>query len=675
MKHRNVMKSAGVVVFLLITLCAGAQLSEVWVDDDYSDGNAGGHTWNVDAFNNLYDAYAAVDTSGTIYMAAGSYQMSDPLVLDAKPVKILGATAGVSKKYYPVPNNYAWNTTEETFLWTNRDNRIFEGTNVAFHLDGLILTAKNRTPSLSSGDMNGIASPSYRDLIYARISGGGYSNDNLLHVQDLKIVNCVIGPNGASTTLAAGERDGKYGRFGISMGGTDGGYQNSLIANNKIFDCVGDGVNLFIIGTYHVYGTDTYDTSDYCDYSGTVIRNNEICGGARSGIELCAGIKNLVIEDNEIHTQGFINDETIKDKVKYGNGIVMSRASSDRRIPSPGYDPTGDPRDGHSPYDITVKNNKIYGCGKNGFHCGPKSQNITLLDNTVFANGYDGFLLDLKGTFWNSTFEVEPPPEYGFLDMMENITANNNKFYSNGHFNGSTTYEFGYGIRVNADPTNGFICDAENNWWGDNSGPDDSETTTPTIFGNGDEISDHVDADPWLDDQEELIAGSFLIPGQDNRDIYLPSGNGVTIHNNDSPSSASVVVDEEGWPVGRIYKGIAGDHALDMVLIVTSNLENDSFVATIKMKYTSTDMAAAGIPPGAQGWLSIHWWDEQAGQWFLAGDNNLDENLPTTVLGDYGWWEESEDHYYAWANVGHFSEFAIGQNGTVPVELSIFNLE
>jgi hypothetical protein len=58
------------------------------------------------------------------------------------------------------------------------------------------------------------------------------------------------------------------------------------------------------------------------------------------------------------------------------------------------------------------------------------------------------------------------------------------------------------GAQVIGTPTNGFVLDAEDNWWGDASGPlDDSDDTAtgglynPTGLGNA--VSDNVDYHPW----------------------------------------------------------------------------------------------------------------------------------------------------------------------------------
>ena len=87
----------------------------------------------------------------------------------------------------------------------------------------------------------------------------------------------------------------------------------------------------------------------------------------------------------------------------------------------------------------------------------------------------------------------------------------------------------------------------------------------------------------------------------------------------------------------------------------------------------------AGIQSGA--WLSIRVWDPAASKWVYAVEKNLNpatanlhqgDKAPDSVLGHYGTYAAGG---YAWANVDHFSEFAAGQDPTVPVELSVLSIE
>ena len=69
-------------IFTLATLItcgaatlAVAQPSKVWIDDDYCNGCPNdGHTWGYDAFDRIQDGIDAVESPGTVYVAAGIYE-------------------------------------------------------------------------------------------------------------------------------------------------------------------------------------------------------------------------------------------------------------------------------------------------------------------------------------------------------------------------------------------------------------------------------------------------------------------------------------------------------------------------------------------------------------------------------------------------------------------------
>ena len=47
--------------------------SVVWVDDDFTPGSAGGHTWGYDAFDNIQNGIDEVASPGIVHVAAGHY--------------------------------------------------------------------------------------------------------------------------------------------------------------------------------------------------------------------------------------------------------------------------------------------------------------------------------------------------------------------------------------------------------------------------------------------------------------------------------------------------------------------------------------------------------------------------------------------------------------------------
>ena len=52
----------------------GYRATDVWVDDDYTSGGSNdGHTWGTDAFDTIQAGINAVDATGTVHVAAGTY--------------------------------------------------------------------------------------------------------------------------------------------------------------------------------------------------------------------------------------------------------------------------------------------------------------------------------------------------------------------------------------------------------------------------------------------------------------------------------------------------------------------------------------------------------------------------------------------------------------------------
>jgi LPXTG-motif cell wall-anchored protein len=47
--------------------------TSIWVDDDYTAGDCGGHTWGVDAFSTIGEGVTAAAAGDTVYVASGSY--------------------------------------------------------------------------------------------------------------------------------------------------------------------------------------------------------------------------------------------------------------------------------------------------------------------------------------------------------------------------------------------------------------------------------------------------------------------------------------------------------------------------------------------------------------------------------------------------------------------------
>ena len=191
---------------------------------------------------------------------------------------------------------------------------------------------------------------------------------------------------------------------------------------------------------------------------------------------------------------------------------------------------------------FTVTMNYCYGNGQAGIYL-TSADHLKISLNICIGNRYGLFIRASSNTnITNNRFMWNEDGIRGELNSENNLFQQNNcSFNTNagiflltfdstsiknntiiGNQDGITLYadsddtvaEYNYiigntGFGINAtDITSGLSIDATNNWWGTASGPY-HETDNPS--GEGDEVSDNVIFDPWLDEAHDLQVQAYIL--------------------------------------------------------------------------------------------------------------------------------------------------------------------
>ena len=260
-----------VVAILLISLAGipcpvSAQtplLSEVWVDDDWDGYSSGteveGHIIGTDAFATIQEGIDAVTPSGTVNVAAGTYE--ENIIVSDKPViKLLGAGAEVT-----------------TIIGDGTDS-VVTGSNMnsGALIEGFTITGGQAADPTYGG---GLFLPNAAMTIArCKITGNGASHGGGIYMSDEvgtgfspQVINCLITNNNASTWGS-----GIF-FYGSALSPT---VMNCTIADNT----AGDGV-----GVYNLLASVTITNSIIYGNSTSNIFNNP-AGGTSAATYSCIGL-------------------------------------------------------------------------------------------------------------------------------------------------------------------------------------------------------------------------------------------------------------------------------------------------------------------------------------------------------------------------------------------------
>ncbi|KPL00846.1 MAG: hypothetical protein AMJ91_02890, partial [candidate division Zixibacteria bacterium SM23_73_3] len=430
----------------------------VWVDDDYNPTNAGGHTWGYDAFDNIQDGVNRVAGSAVI-VAEGTYVEN---VVIAKSVDLIGAGSSTTI----IDGNNVGNTVTITASDVKVSGFYVTG---GYSNSGSVFTPYGGVVINGNGGASALTGITIEDNVieanpgngvYVSAAGDGGAADNVV------IKNCDILNNsgGAGISLTY---DDQYPSYSGPWGTWDEWRRpkNVLIEGDSIYGnsdygvYVNSGKNNVIksnVICYSVkYGLQLVASMPYteipCEY--TTVDSNDIYDNARNGVKLTSYNQYNTFTGNTIYNNGFGADS---DRYKYG---ILFQDGNDNAIA-----------------DNTITGNALGGLylwGKGD----PSYTWYSTTDNTITGNIIsDHTAVGARGIYI--------PDQYG----------NPNSGFLNSSINGnSITNNSTYGLE-NADATQ--IVDASGNWWGAYCGPY-HPTTNPN--GEGDEVSDNVDYEPWCD--------------------------------------------------------------------------------------------------------------------------------------------------------------------------------
>lgn len=206
-----------------------------WVSRDYGPTNANdGHTWGIDAFDNVQDAVNGV-WSGTVRVAAGTYAFTDPLFV-CKAVRVEGIEGA-----------------ERTVLrmdlprWTNR---VVFLNHAGAVLSGFTVTGGRTGPSTYAPHKNGAGAYIFRGTVESCIisnniawdQGGGVWMQN-----GARLRNCLVAQNTATNTGG-----------GVYVNTSSGVVENCTIVDNRALTGGGlaaNGGRAFIQNSVLTYNT------------------------------------------------------------------------------------------------------------------------------------------------------------------------------------------------------------------------------------------------------------------------------------------------------------------------------------------------------------------------------------------------------------------------------------
>ncbi len=232
--------------------------------------------------------------------------------------------------------------------------------------------------------------------------------------------------------------------------------------------------------------------------------------------------------------------------------------------------------------------------------------NITVSNNEVKgSDAGKGFLRGIRLGIGGQTLSGITAADNALSGNTTGVlvrSSANGVLLNNNQISGNTT-----GI-TNEDAAN--ILNAENNWWGDASGPSGFGP------GTGDAVSDYIDFDPWIG-KAEIVAASGAVPltisfplaGVDMTFTTLPVGGGTVTVQRYSEAPAGY----PDPPAGATYAGL--------LLDISSTMPNYSFNVDVTVDVTGLGFDAT---------KSIMYFNSTTNSWVAVNNGTYAAGSPET---------------------------------------------
>ncbi|MCD6480761.1 MAG: right-handed parallel beta-helix repeat-containing protein [Thermoplasmata archaeon] len=276
--------------------------------------------------------------------------------------------------------------------------------------------------------------------------------------------------------------------------------------------------------------------------------------------------------------------------------------------------------------DVTVSNN-IIDDNEWGITINNDARNIRVIGNTITNNDYDAIDV-FNYRIWYPSYSIPSPTD---------IEVHGNEIYNNG-----------WGLWTDSYQTD--TVDAENNWWGDPTGPYNA-TSNPSGLGDG--VEGNVDFNPWYGNAggESSVDYSTSEDISGTETVNVPELDAVVEIT--SSSNTLYLLGYTDNPADPLPSGAL--NVGDFLDIYVADENNVDYPIYLQINYTAADLAAAGLTEDEL--LGIAYWDDDVESWVLLPNTGVD----TTNFGIY------EGYAWAYLEEGQLSpKVIIGGTYTYP---------